>query len=80
MECGGDIGGGVREFVKILGELCNVLGAAIADDLLGHSKAFPYMISEVLCHLWCGEGISDGDEDDHFGESVDNYQYSIVAV
>ena len=69
---GGNIGCGVGEFVEVLHKLCDVLCSSIANNLFGHSKSFPDVIAKVLGHLWCGDGISSWDENDHFGKSINN--------
>ena len=68
----GNIGCSVGEFMEVLHKLCNVLCSSIADNLFGHSKSFPDVIAKVLGHLWCGNGVSSWDENDHFGKSINN--------
>ena len=69
---GGNIGCRVGKFVEVLHKLCDVLCSSITDNLFRHSKTFPDVIAKVLGHLWCSDGVSSWDENDHFGKSINN--------
>ena len=62
----------VGEFVKVLCKLCDVLRSTVANNLFRHSKTFPDVIAKVLGHLWCSDGVSSWDKNDHFGKSINN--------
>ena len=62
---GRNIGCRVGKFVKVLSKLCDVLRSLVANNLFRHSKLFPHVVVKVLGHLWCSNGVSCWDENNH---------------
>ena len=52
--------------MEVLHKLCDVLRSLVANNLFRHSKLFPHVVVKVLGHLWCSNGVSCWDENNHF--------------